>query len=267
MPESNWSGYSRTKSPGTCGSAKTNNQPPTITSIKKCIVTTDPQQAVAEKLDYLVGTLEATYGLQTRYSTKSAVDQIIATTLSQRTNYADEKQAYDNLLEKFGDWDGVADASVEEIEACIQTSRWPEVKAPRIKEILNIIRDTYGEMDMQFLKGLPVAEAQELLMKLPGVGHKTSTFVLLFSLRRPALPVDTHVHRVSTRFGILPPKITQAKSHKALLDMLPQDADELLNFHKLLFKHGQRVCTYSHPKCEKCVVAEHCTYYREKTNT
>ena len=225
---------------------------------------TPTKTPVAEQLTYLVDTLEATYGRQTRYSTKSAVDQIIATTLSQRTNYADEKAAYDKLLATYGDWDGVADAPVEGIEECIQTSRWPEVKAPRIKELLNTIRDTYGKMDMQFLVDMPVEEAQELLMKLPGVGHKTSTFVLLFSLRRPTLPVDTHVHRVSTRFGILPAKITQAKSHKALLDMLPKDAGELLNFHKLLFKHGQRVCTYSHPRCSKCVVAERCAYFQAK---
>ena len=219
-------------------------------------------EATHEDLQYLVETLEATYGRQTRYSTKSAVDQLIATTLSQRTNYADEKKAYDNLLETYGDWAGVAGASVEGIEQCIQTSRWPEIKAPRIKEMLNLILEEYGKLDMQFLADMPVDEAQELLMKLPGVGFKTATFVLLFSLRRPALPVDTHVHRVSTRFGILPEKITQAKSHKALLDMLPKDADELLNFHKLLFKHGQRVCTYSRPKCGECVVRERCRFYQ-----
>ncbi|CAH1001082.1 Endonuclease III [Neolewinella maritima] len=219
--------------------------------------------AAETHLHFLITTLEAEYGRQTRYSTKSAVDQLIATTLSQRTNYADEKAAYDKLLETYGDWTGVAAAPVEGIEACIQTSRWPEIKAPRIKELLNIILERYGKMDMQFLADMPVEEAQELLMELPGVGFKTSTFVLLFSLRRPALPVDTHVHRVSTRYGILPAKITQAKSHKALLDMLPQDADELLNFHKLLFKHGQRVCTYSHPKCGKCVVSARCRYVQD----
>jgi endonuclease-3 len=212
-------------------------------------------------LHYLISTLQEAYGRQTRYSTKSAVDQLIATTLSQRTNYADEKKAYDNLLEKFGDWGGVAGASISEIEACIQTTRWPEIKAPRIKEMLNIILERYGKLDMQFLKDMPVDEAQALLMELPGVGFKTATFVLLFSLRRPALPVDTHVHRVSTRYGILPEKISQAKSHAALLEMLPADADELLNFHKLLFKHGQRVCTYSRPRCDKCVVSSRCNYY------
>ncbi len=218
--------------------------------------------SVSSRLDYLLSTLQAAYGRQTRYSSKSAIDQLIATILSQRTNYADEKAAFDKLLETYGDWGGVAGASVEGIEQCIQTSRWPEIKAPRIKEILNHIRDTYGSLSLDFLADMPVEEAQELLMELPGVGFKTATFVLLFSLRKPVLPVDTHVHRVSTRFGILPAKITQAKAHGALLEILPRDADELLNFHKLLFRHGQRVCTYSHPKCGSCVVAERCRYFQ-----
>ena len=217
------------------------------------------------QLDYLISTLQAEYGRQTRYSTKSALDQLVATILSQRTNYADEKAAYDKLLETYGDWAGVADASVEGIEACIQTSRWPEIKAPRIKEILTHVIDTYGSDLDRVLTEMPVEEAQSLLMELPGVGFKTATFVLLFSLRKPVLPVDTHVHRVSTRFGILPKKISQAKSHGALLEMLPADADELLNFHKLLFKHGQRVCVYTNPRCGRCIVRERCRYYLEKT--
>lgn len=214
-----------------------------------------------DDLHYLIGTLQEAYGRQTRYSRKSAMDQLIATILSQRTNYADERAAYEKLLETFGDWKGVAAAEVEAIEACIQTSRWPEIKAPRIKTILNHVIDTYGEPNLDFLADMPVDEAQELLMELPGVGFKTATFVLLFSLRKPVLPVDTHVHRVSTRFGILPSKISQAKSHGALLEMLPADADELLNFHKLLFKHGQRVCTYSNPRCARCVVSDRCDYF------
>ena len=220
-----------------------------------------PDTQTETRLQYLLRTLEATYGRQTRYSTKSAIEQLVATTLSQRTNYADEKAAYDKLLDTYGDWEGVADAPVEGIEACIQTTRWPEIKAPRIKEILTFVISTYGSDFDRVLADMPVEEAQELLMQLPGVGFKTATFVLLFSLRRPVLPVDTHVHRVSTRFGILPAKISQAKAHGALLEQLPADADELLNFHKLLFKHGQRVCTYSHPKCERCVVKERCRYY------
>lgn len=223
-----------------------------------------PETDVVLKLNYLVATLQAEYGRQTRYSTKSPIDQLIATILSQRTTYADERTAYNNLLTRFGDWGGVAGGRVADIEACIQTSRWPEIKAPRIKEILNRIIVEYGSPNMDFLADMPVEEAQDLLMKLPGVGHKTATFVLLFSLRKPVLPVDTHVHRVSTRYGIIPAKMSQAKAHGVLLDMLPKNADELLNFHKLLFKHGQRVCTYSHPSCDRCIVRDRCNYLAKR---
>ena len=221
--------------------------------------------ATTTDLDFLIDTLQAEYGRQTRYSTKNAMDQLIATILSQRTTYADERTAFNKLIDTFGDWAGVGEASVEAIEACIQTSRYPEVKAPRIKAIINHIIEEYGGANLDFLADMPVEEARDLLMALPGVGHKTTTFVLLFTLRKPVLPVDTHVHRVSTRYGLIPMKMTQAKAHTALLEMLPQTADDLLNFHKLLFKHGQRVCTYSHPKCHACVVAERCDYRREKS--
>lgn len=217
-----------------------------------------------ERLDYLLTELEKVYGRQTRYSSKSAMDQLIATILSQRTTYADQKTAYDNLLKTYGDWKGVAEAPVDGIEACIKTSRWPETKAPRIKQIINHIITEYGEANLDFLAEMPVEEAQELLMALPGVGFKTATFLLLFTLRKPVLPVDTHVHRVSTRFGILAAKVSQAKAHSVLLEMLPREADELLNFHVLLFKHGQKVCTYSYPKCSQCVIRTNCDYFQSR---
>jgi len=214
-----------------------------------------------DPLTYLIETLQTAYSRQKRYSTKSAMDQLIATILSQRTTYADEVKAFNNLLKTYGDWYGVAAAPVDGIEACIESSRWPEVKAPRIKEILNHIIDEYGKPELDFLQEMPVKEVLDLLMKLPGVGHKTATFVALFTLRKPALPVDTHVHRVSTRFGLIPVKTTQAKAHSVLLGMLPENADDLLNSHKLLFKHGQRVCTYANPRCRDCVVRERCKYF------
>ena len=208
--------------------------------------------------------MEATFGKQTRYSRKSAMDQLIATILSQRTNYADEKAAYDKLLATYGSWEGVAAAPVEGIEACIQTSNYPEVKAPRIKEVLNTVIERHGGPNLDFLADLPLPEAMDYLMALPGVGHKTTTFVLLFSLRKPVMPVDTHVHRTNQRIGILAPKVTQAKAHQILVEMLPADPDYMLNYHKLFFKLGQRICRYRHPACERCPVTEFCDYYQAK---
>ena len=215
-----------------------------------------------ERLGRLTAVLEATYGRQQRWSQKSPMDQLLATILSQRTNYADERQAFNNLLARFGDWAGVAAARVEDIEAEIQTTRYPEIKAPRIKEILNFVIADRGACDLDHLYDLSVEEADAYMRALPGVGPKTSTFVQLFSMRRPVLPVDTHVHRTTTRLGILPAKTSQAKAHVLLLEMIPRDAGEILNFHKLYFKLGQRVCHYSRPACERCPLNFDCDYAR-----
>ena len=215
-----------------------------------------------ERLGRLTRILEAEYGRQQRWSRKPPIDQLIATVLSQRTNYADERTAFNNLLAAFGDWAGVARASVADIEAQIQTTRYPEVKAPRIKEMLEFVIADRGEASLDHLYDLSVAEADAYMRQLPGVGPKTSTFVQLFSMRRPVLPVDTHVHRTTTRIGVIPAKTSQARAHDLLLEMLPRDAAEILNFHKLFFKLGQRVCHYRSPACPRCTLAGDCDFAR-----
>ena len=210
------------------------------------------------RLGRLTRRLEGEYGRQQRWSRKPPLDQLIATVLSQRTTYADERAAFEGLLATFGDWEGVARASAADIEAHIQTTRYPEVKAPRIKAILEFVIADRGEASLDHLYDLSIAEADAYLRALPGVGPKTSTFVQLFSMRRPVLPVDTHVHRTTTRLGVIGPKVSQARAHDLLLAMIPRDAGEVLNFHKLFFKLGQRVCHYSSPACGRCPLAGDC---------
>ncbi len=212
-------------------------------------------------LQTIVRRLEEAYGRQTRYSSKSPMDQLMATILSQRTNYADEMQAFTQMRTRFPTWEEVAAAPVAELEATIQPARFPELKAPRMQEVIRRIMADHNDLELKFLNDMTTEAAQAYLMSLPGVGYKTSTFVLLFSLRRPVLPVDTHVHRVSTRTGILPAKTSQEKAHILLLTMLPAEADELLNFHKLLFKHGQEICTFNFPRCRICMLKDVCAYY------
>ena len=219
---------------------------------------TEPLPYPNARLGRLTRRLEAEYGRQQRWSRKPPLDQLVATVLSQRTTYADERAAFEGLLAAFGDWEGVARASVEDIEARIQTTRYPEVKAPRIKAILEFVIADRGAASLDHLYDLDVAEADAYLRALPGVGPKTSTFVQLFSMRRPVLPVDTHVHRTTTRLGVIGPKVSQARAHDLLLAMIPRDAAEVLNFHKLFFKLGQRVCHYGSPACGRCPLAADC---------
>ncbi|MCC9136848.1 endonuclease III domain-containing protein [Pontibacter silvestris] len=196
-------------------------------------------------------------------SRRAPMHELISTMLSHRTNHADEEKAYYTMLEHFGDWEGVMNADVNELADTIQTTRYPGQKAPQIQQVLRTIKEERGEISIDFLADMPVEEAMAWLTGLPGVGLKTATLLLLFNFKKPVLPVDTHVFRVSQRVGLIGARVTANKAHAVLLDMLPKDAEELFNFHKHLFWHGQRICTFYSPTCEKCVLNRICNYYQD----
>jgi endonuclease III len=197
------------------------------------------------------------------YSRRDPMHELISTMLSHRTTHADEEKAYTTMLDRFGDWEGIMQADTEELAEAIKTTRYPEQKAPQIKETLRIIKADRGDFNIDFLAGLPIDEAMGWLTKLPGVGPKTATLLLLFNFHKPVMPVDTHVFRISQRIGIIGAKATANKAHDILLELLPPDPLELFNFHVHMLRHGQRVCTYYTPKCEKCVLSSICNYYQD----
>ena len=115
---------------------------------------------------------------------------------------------------------------------------------------------------------MPVIEAREWLEDLPGVGPKTSAAVLLFSnLRRPALPVDSHHHRVAARLGLIPANVSVGPAHALLEAQLPEDwsAQQVYDNHEALMLHGQKVCFPRGPKCGKCVVLDLCPFGQERS--
>jgi endonuclease III len=197
------------------------------------------------------------------YNRRDPMHELISTMLSHRTNHKDEEKAFYTMLERFGDWEGVMQAPFDELANAITTTRYPEQKVLQIQQTLRMIKEERGVFNIDFLEDIPVKEAMEWLTHLPGVGLKTATLVLLFNFKKPVLPVDTHVFRISQRVGLIGAKVTANKAHDILLKMLPQDAIELFNFHVHLLRHGQRVCTWSAPKCEQCVLNLICNYYQD----
>ena len=127
------------------------------------------------------------------------VTELVFTILSQHTSDINAERAERMLEERFESWEETAQADVREIEAAIQVSGLARQKAPRIQGTLRRILELRGELDLDFLRELPLAEAKAWLQALPGVGPKTAAVVLCFSLGMPAMAVDTHVHRVSRR--------------------------------------------------------------------
>ena len=189
------------------------------------------------------------------------LSELVSSLLNHRTRNRDAKAAFEALRGRFPTWEEVRDASTAEVEALIRQVRWPEQKAPRIQTVLKEIAVRRGSMSLDFLAEMPVGEAREWLESISGIGPKTSAAVLSFStLRRAALPVDSHHHRVAQRTGLIPERMDVGPSHAALEALLPPDwdAQQVYDHHEVLMLHGQRVCTYASPACERCAILDLC---------
>jgi endonuclease III len=176
--------------------------------------------------------------------------------LSQATSDINSGRAYAGLRAKFDGWEEVADADPEEVADAIRAGGIAEVKAGRIHEILAEIERREGRLDLSILERMGDREATDYLCSLPGVGVKTAACVLLFSLGRDAFPVDTHVHRVAVRLGLVPEDYSAAKAHKLLATAVP--AEIRYEFHLGLIRHGREVCRARHPRCSDCVLFDIC---------
>lgn len=190
------------------------------------------------------------------------LSELVGSLLSHRTRNQESGQAFRQLRAKFPTWEAVRDASTAEIEALIAPSQWPEQKAPRIQNALRLITErNNGMLSLDFLGDLSVEKARAWLEAIPGVGPKTSAATLLFStLRMPALPVDSHHHRVAQRLGLIPPNMGPGPSHAVLAAQLPSDwnPQHIYDNHEVLMLHGQQICHYRNPACERCVVLDLC---------
>jgi len=180
------------------------------------------------------------------------------TILSQNTADVNSSRAYASLRQRFATWWDVLAASTDEVAQAIRIGGLANIKGRRIRQILGQLRDQRGSLDLGFLDQMPVSQARQYLTSLPGVGQKTAACVLLFSLHKPALPVDTHVLRISRRVGLVPPKTTAKKTNLLLEDLLPQKA--YYPFHLNMIRHGRTLCKAGKPHCTQCPLALDCDH-------
>ncbi|MDH2309732.1 endonuclease III domain-containing protein [Methylobacterium brachiatum] len=218
--------------------------------------------AVADKALAIHARLCPVYGCPIPYfHSLDPVSELVSSLLSHRTRNAESGRAFKALRARFPDWESVIDAEVPEIQAAIAGVTWPELKAPRIREVLIAVRERCGSLDLAFLGDLDVAAARAWLEAIPGIGPKTSAAVLSFStLRMPALPVDSHHHRVAQRLGLIGARVDVGPSHAILRAQLPADwsAQALYDNHEILMLHGQQVCHHRRPACGRCVLVDLC---------
>ena len=196
------------------------------------------------------------------------LSELVSSLLSHRTRNADSGRAFKELRRRFPTWEQVRDAPVPEVEDAIDACTWPEQKAPRIQQVLRLVGERRdGRLSLEFLAEMPVDDARAWLEALPGVGPKTSAAVLSFSnLRRPALPVDSHHHRVAARLGLIKSSTPVGKSHAILADLIPRDwdAQQVYDHHEVMMLHGQKCCFFTSPACGRCAVLDVCPHGQQR---
>jgi endonuclease III len=189
------------------------------------------------------------------------LSELVSSLLSHRTRNAESGRAFKALRARYPDWASLRDAPTPEVEATIAGVTWPELKAPRIQAVLRAVEARAGTLDLGFLAAMDPRAAQDWLEAIPGIGPKTSAAVLSFSsLRMPALPVDSHHHRVAQRLGLIGPRIDVGPAHAVLRAQLPADwdAQTLYDNHEILMLHGQRCCFHHAPACGRCTLLALC---------
>jgi endonuclease-3 len=178
------------------------------------------------------------------------------TVLSQATSDTNSERAWLSLRARFPSWDAVLEAPTEALADAIRAGGIADVKARRIQDILREIRAREGKLELERLNELSDDDIDAYLCSLPGVGHKTASCVLLFSLGRAAFPIDTHVHRIAQRVGLIGPRATPEAAHLVLAPRVPRDIR--YRFHMGLIRHGRTICRPRMPRCSECTLFDLC---------
>jgi endonuclease-3 len=184
------------------------------------------------------------------------VDELIATVLSQNTTDKNSQKAFRILKKRFRSWEDLRKTPERKVTSLIRSAGLANIKAKRIKEIVGEIKRREGAIDLSRLKAMDVARAMEYLTSLKGVGPKTASCVLLFTLGKPAMPVDTHIYRVSRRLGLIGHNVSIEEAHKILTELVPKPL--IYNFHLGIIWHGRRTCRAQNPRCGECVLCYMC---------
>jgi endonuclease-3 len=208
-----------------------------------------------EKVLQIAQRLEKHFGKLPWRSHGDPLDVLILTILSQNTNDQNRDRAHESLKRRFPTYESIVRAPTEKVAEAIKVGGLHRQKARRIQEILRRLKRERGAYDLSYLKDLSTEEAVHELLKFDGVGKKTAGVVLTFSLNKPYFPVDTHIHRITQRLGLV--KKNQ-DPHDVMNALVPESLRYQLHLH--LIWHGRQTCTARKPRCAQCVIADLCPY-------
>lgn len=214
-----------------------------------------------DKIRKILRLLNKAYGRPSPLRRSEPVGELIRTILSQNTSDNNSLKAYARLKKDFRSWNELAGAGTRRIYRSIKGAGLANIKAGRIKWVLNEIKRREGRISLASLKDLNIQESLEYLKSLKGVGPKTAACVLLFSFGRPVMPVDTHIFRVTKRLGLINKSLNIETAHEVLSGIVPRGL--IYDFHLGIIEHGRRTCKAQNPRCGSCVLYNLCKFEKK----
>lgn len=201
-----------------------------------------------EKIRDIYSFLLQKYGEPGEPEDLDGIDFVVRVILSQNTNDINRDRAFEKLKERYDSYEEVENAPREELVDTVRVAGLGPTKAERIQEALRIIREESGDYSIDFLGDKTVEEAKDWLTAIPGIGPKSAAVILCFYFRFPVFPVDTHVHRLCRRYGLVPGNASREKTHDIMEEKVPDEIK--YPFHILLITHGREECTARKDNCQ-----------------
>lgn len=218
-------------------------------------------------LTHVYELLLAAYGRPVNEPDYDPLGGLIGTILSQHTSDINSERAYRQLVAAYPTWEEVRDAPTYKVAEAIKSGGLANIKSVRIQDVLHTLTEQQqaqgGQKSLAAylfdeLEKRPTEEAWHYLRKLPGVGPKTAACVLMFNLDRPSFPVDTHIHRVAKRLGLIGPKVSADQAHTLFAQVTPPEW--VYPLHVNLIRHGRKICHAQRPACPRCPLYGECAY-------
>lgn len=219
---------------------------------------------LSKKTTQVAEILEQTMGLPPREPILPPLDNLMLTLLSQNTNDMNRDKAYEKLRSRFPTWEEVMQADAHEVADAIRLAGLANQKSERMQAILRWIQEKYGALNLDCLCEMTRQEAIETFCQLKGIGIKTISVVLAFSCGVDIFPVDTHVHRLCNRIGLVnPPTKSAEQTFELMQPRVP--AGKAYSFHIHLITHGRTICKARKPECRRCPLTALCDYYTKES--
>ena len=234
-----------------------------MSSESKNIISELAEEIATEKpFKYIVQNLENTFG-EPKLSPKSEpLDMLVRIILSQATTGTNSRRTFQNLKDRFENWEDALNADEKEIADSIRLGGLADQKANVIKGILQKVKEEHGSLSLEFVEKMPNEKARKFMQNFRGVGPKTAACTLLFASHKEIFPLDTHIFRIFKRMGILPAKISDKTAHELSDKFVPKG--KFYSLHVNLIRLGKEICRPREPKCEICPLVEYCDFGMSK---